>query len=683
MLLKRAAAIPLITHDPYFSIWSGSDHPADKDPIHWSGLSQALRGRVHIGGKTYAFLGDSKGLPVLPVSSINVTALSTEYIFTLGKRQLSVRFTSPLIPSDLVLLSRPVSYVDCSLLGEEEVEDEIVIEFQIGRSVVSTDNSLIIGHSGFVPEKPLVHPVSHETVSTAAYHYAVMGRAFQKPLGYSGDNHTVDFGYAYLASAGSDAALSFDAENSRILFCEPIHKEVHLAVAYDDLVSINYFGEWCRAYWTKTYGTIQTAIGAAIADREMILSLCASQDEKVEKSARNSCPGDDYALLCILSFRHMLAAHKLIENSEGELAFLSKENDSNGCIGTVDVSYPSTPLLLLENPALVKGLMNPVFRFAASPVWEYDFAPHDVGRYPYAWGQVYGVNPSHRDLGWTHRQGGIYPPFYQYPAGLDVYSLHWQMPVEECGNMLIMAAACCLTEGSAAYALPHMETLKKWTGYLITYGEDPGEQLCTDDFAGHLAHNVNLSAKAIMGIEAFAQILTLAGKEEEAASYHETAEKMAKSLEERAFAGDHYSLVYPSSSDDSTYTETWSLKYNMVWDRLFGSGLFDPKVFAAETDTYVKKVGPFGTPLDNRSTYTKSDWILWSCALTDSREKRQALIGPVARFLKETESRYPFSDWYFTDTGLFRAFKGRSVQGGIFMPILTDRGLVFQNAVDE
>ena len=118
-------------------------------------------------------------------------------------------------------------------------------------------------------------------------------------------------------------------------------------------------------------------------------------------------------------------------------------------------------------------------------------------------------------------------------------------------------------------------------------------------------------------------------------------------------------------------------------DRLFGSGLFDPKVFAAETDTYVKTVGPFGTPLDNRSTYTKSDWILWSCALTDSREKRQALIGPVARFLKETESRYPFSDWYFTDTGLFRAFKGRSVQGGIFMPILTDRGLVFQNAVDE
>ncbi|MBO4888442.1 MAG: DUF4965 domain-containing protein [Firmicutes bacterium] len=679
MFIERAAAIPLITHDPYFSIWCGSDRPTDKDPIHWSGLPQALRGRLHAGGRTYAFLGDPKGLPVLPVFSINVTALSTEYIYTFGDRKLSVRFTSPLIPSDLVLLSRPVSYIDCSLSGEDPADD-IEIEFQLGRSIVSTDNSLIIGHNGSVPEMPMIHPVTNETVYTAAYRYAVMGRADQKPLGYSGDNHTVDFGYAYLASAGDRACLRFDAENSRILYREPLRGETHLAVAYDDLVSINYFGEWVRAYWTKTYGTIQKAIGAAIADREIILSLCRKQDAKVEQDARAACPGDDYALLCIFAFRHTLAAHKLIENSEGELAFLSKENDSNGCIGTVDVSYPSTPLLLLENPDLVKGLMNPVFRFASCPVWEFDFAPHDVGRYPYAWGQVYGVNPAHRDLAWTHHQGGVYPPFYQYPSGLDVYSLRGQMPVEECGNMLIMAAACCLKDGSAAYALPHMKTLRKWTGYLVTYGEDPGEQLCTDDFAGHLAHNVNLSAKAIMGVEAFAQILSLAGEKQEAENYHEIAQKMAKSLEKRSFAGDHYSLVYPSSAGDTAYKDTWSLKYNMIWDRLFESRLFDPSIFEIETDTYVKKANPYGTPLDNRSTYTKSDWILWSAALTDSREKRHSLIRPVARFLQETPSRYPFSDWYFTDTGLYRAFKGRSVQGGIFMPVLTDQSLFSINS---
>ena len=680
MIIKRAAAIPLITHDPYFSIWSGSDHPAEKDPIHWSGIPQALRIRACAGEECFALLGAPKGLPAADVVSIDVTACSSAYTYRIGQALLTVRFTSPLIASDLVLLSRPVTYLDFSVAPAEGTDagslPAISIDVQAGRSIVSTDNSLIIGTNGSYPESSFIFPKTGKPLPTASYTYANMGRAFQKPLGHSGDNHTVDFGYLYFASAEKEAKIVFDAENSCIRLTAPVKDEFHMVIAYDDLCSINYFGEWVRAYWTTVYGTIQKAIGAAIADREIILGLAARQDRKIEEEARKACPGDDYAFICQMAYRHTLCAHKLIRSQEGELAFLSKENDSNGCIGTVDVSYPSTPLLLLENPELVKGLMNPVFRFAACPVWEYDFAPHDVGRYPYAWGQVYGVNPAHRDLGWTHAEGGVYPPFYQYPAGLEIYSLRGQMPVEECGNMLIMAAACCLSDRSADYALPHMETLRGWTEYLLKFGEDPGEQLCTDDFAGHLAHNVNLSAKAIMGVEAFAQILGLAGEKENAASYHQKAAEMARSLEKRSFAGDHYSLVYPSSPEDENYKDTWSLKYNMVWDRIFGSGLFSEDVFKTETDTYIRMRNRYGTPLDQRSTYTKSDWILWSAALTDDPDKRQALIAPVADFLRETKSRYPFSDWYFTDTGLFRAFKGRSVQGGIFMPVLADNGLV-------
>ena len=687
MLISRAAAIPLITHDPYFSIWSGAGHPSDKDPIHWSGLPQCLRGRLSIGQRTWSFLGEPQGLPKLPLISTNVTATSTTFCFDAEGLQLTVRFVSPLIASDLLLLSRPCTYIDAFLSlpeGASVPEEKISLTLYMGSTIVSTDNSLLIGLSGSYPseEITLPSPISR-TVSTAAYQYAMFGRAFQKPLGHSGDNHTIDYGYAYLASADPEACLSFCADNQRIVFTEAFdpaglqkgEAAVHLMAAYDDTVSINYFGEWCRGYWTRTYGTIEKAIGAAIADKNLILKLCQDQDQRVEKAALAS-GGEDYAFLCIMAYRHTLCAHKLVLTSGGELAFLSKENDSNGCIGTVDVSYPSTPLLLLENPDLVKGLVNPVFRFAACPVWEYDFAPHDVGRYPYAWGQVYGVNPEHHKLSFAHAEGAVYPPFYQYPAGLETYSLRGQMPVEECGNMLIMTAAVCLKEKSAEFALPHMETLRTWTGYLLTYGEDPGEQLCTDDFAGHLAHNVNLSAKAIMGIEAYSQILRMMGDGPQADEYHQKAAAMAKSLKKRAFAGDHYTLVYPSPERSPEETAaTWSLKYNMVWDRLFGSGLFGEEVFETETDTYIRKMNAFGTPLDNRSTYTKSDWILWSVALTDDIEKRKALISPVAKFERETPSRYPFSDWYFTDTGRFRAFKGRSVQGGIYMPILVDQGL--------
>ncbi|MDY2651577.1 MULTISPECIES: glutaminase domain-containing protein [Eisenbergiella] len=57
--------------------------------------------------------------------------------------------------------------------------------------------------------------------------------------------------------------------------------------------------------------------------------------------------GADYVFLCNMSYRHVIAAHKLIMDEKGEVIFLSKENDSNGCIGTVDISYPSAPLCMI------------------------------------------------------------------------------------------------------------------------------------------------------------------------------------------------------------------------------------------------------------------------------------------------------------------------------------------------
>lgn len=493
---------------------------------------------------------------------------------------------------------------------------------------------------------------------------AWMGRAFQKPLGSSGDHVTIDWGYVYLASGEADAAFRYD-ENDGKLYCRlPFGKEKQsagLVIAYDDLLSINYFGQWRKAYWTEKYADILDAVGASLADREKVLARSAAFDEDLLKKAE-AAGGEEYALLCCFGYRHAVAAHKLITDEEGNVLFLSKENDSNGCIGTVDVSYPSVPLFLLYDTEYVKGMLRPVFRFAACPVWEYDFAPHDVGRYPYAWGQVYGLSDEKKQE-FSGEQGAVYPPFYSWPEGSGIYDFRYQMPVEECGNMLILTEAVCMLDGKADFAVPYMETLKKWTQYLIRYGADPGEQLCTDDFAGHLSHNVNLSAKAIMGIEAFARLAGRLGRKEEAEEYHKRAKEMAADWEKRAAAGDHYALAFGSP-------ETWSLKYNLVWDKFFGSGLFSDEVYEKELDWYGRKTNEYGVPLDSRRDYTKSDWILWCAAMAGDKEKAAKLIRPVAHYLENTKTRVPFSDWYETVTGEYCHFIARSVQGGLFMPML-------------
>ena len=654
MKIKRAASIPLVLHDPFFSIWSSSDQLYGADPVHWSGARQQIRGYLSVDGKTYAFMGDKEFHKELEQKSINVTATATGYEFENESVGLKVRFISPLLLDDMLLVSRPCTYVDFEV--EKRNAEEVSLDFVISSDIVQNTKDDVIGFHGKYRE---------------SFSYASMGRAKQQPLGQSGDKTTIDWGYAYVAAKDKHADVYWDEANSKLCvhidFVENVTK-TGVILAYDDLLSINYFGHWKKAFWTERYDTILDAIDAAFKDKECVLKKAESLDDEIEAKAM-AVGGESYAFLCNMCYRQIVAAHKLIRNDKGEIIFLSKENDSNGCIGTVDISYPSMPLFLLYNTEYVKGMLRPIFDFASREVWGYDFAPHDVGRYPYAWGQVYGVTEKFDKI-WLMCNGrAVYPPFYMYPTGSDIYNIRMQMPVEECGNMLIMTAVVCILDGNADFARPHAKVLEQWAKYLLQHGEDPGEQLCTDDFAGHLSHNTNLSIKAIMGIEAYAKILELLCEEEKSRDYHEKAVRMADAWEKRALAGDHYMLAFENR-------ESWSLKYNLVWDKFFSSNLFSTEVYDRELSYYVKNTNVYGTPLDSRATYTKSDWILWCAAMAENKEQLMALIKPVSDYLENSESKIPFSDWYDTITGKYCKFIARSVQGGVFMPIFLEKGNV-------
>ena len=192
--------------------------------------------------------------------------------------------------------------------------------------------------------------------------------------------------------------------------------------------------------------------------------------------------------------------------------------------------------------------------------------------------------------------------------------------------------------------------------------------MCTDDFAGHWAHNANLSVKAIMGIAGYSEIARMLGFNDVADEYATIAKKMAVKWEEMANEGDHYRLAFDRE-------DTWSQKYNMIWDKMWRLNLFPNNVIGKEINYYLTKQNPYGLPLDSRKEYTKSDWIIWTATMSPDQATFEKFINPLYKYINETTSRVPISDWHDTKTGKMIGFKARSVIGGYWMQVLMDRML--------
>ena len=243
-----------------------------------------------------------------------------------------------------------------------------------------------------------------------------------------------------------------------------------------------------------------------------------------------------------------------------------------------------------------------------------------------------------------------------------------QMPVEECGNMLVMEAMTAIATGDFSFAESHKNHLDKWVKYLIDNGRDPENQLCTDDYAGHLAHNCNLSLKAIMGIASYGIILDGIGENGE--KYIELAREMAQDWLVRASSGDGtFRLAFDKEG-------SFSMKYNIVWDKILDLGIMPKGVFESEISGYKRQTRPYGLPLDNRAEYTKSDWLLWTATLAENREDFEFFAETLWNAYNFTESRVPMTDWYFTNTAKQRGFQNRSVVGGHFIKLLEYKNIL-------
>ena len=663
----RPPSVPLITIDPFFNVWSPADKLTDVDTAHWTGYTNAILGTVEIDGKTYRLIGKDhgEGIPAAKQVERDVDSFTTTYVFEQDGVRLNLLFTSPIMPDDFYYLTRPVSYL--------EIRKEILDGH---RHTVNVKLS--------VAEQFCVDRVGDDEVEAElltlkdGVQSAKMGSKGQKVMAYDADDARITWGYFYLSTDAKGAKLGIEkkemtfytyrnqpeqtAEMTFVTAEAKLGDSTLFTFAYDDLgASIQYYGKNLPSYWNKDGAKIEDEIVAAHGDYDAVLAMCdVFADEMFVHAVRAG--GEKYAELLQLAMRQTIAAHKLAVDENGEILWVSKECYSNGCAATVDVSYPSIPLFLLYNPELVKGMMRPVYRVARSDEWKFDFAPHDAGRYPLLNGQKYGLKD-----------------------GVLLYEK--QMPVEECGNMLIMEGTVAIATGDVSFANEHMDILDQWVKYLIANGRDPENQLCTDDFAGHLAHNCNLTLKAIMGLACYGILQGMNGKKREEKKYISMAREMATDWAKRASNGDgSYRLAFDRPG-------TFSMKYNIVWDKLFGTEIMDRSVIESEVASYRRREHAYGLPLDNRQPYTKSDWLVWTATLAGNRDDFEAMVNKMWDAFNSTQTRVPMTDWYWTVTAgqkeynsktycdlhpemIVKGFQNRTVQGGLFIKLLEYTGIL-------
>ncbi len=592
--------------------------------------------------------------------SVDVLACNTYYKFTCGPVSLDVVFTAPMIIDDLESISVPINYISYRATSTDGAAHDVQFYF------------------AFTPLMT-VYDDSYATVSTTSTHngvkYVRTGAQTQNILSRAEDLAPIDWGYMYMpAVGGGEVCVTYPVSAERefadsgeistvktgtltasdglsyplLVYTNNLGSTTsgagYVMVGYDERQDIQYFERNYRGYWARNGKTIYEACDDMAARYDEFMSRSRAMDKIIYDDAYNATASTKYAELCSGAYRQCLAAHKLFEDNDGHLLFFSKENGSGGFINTVDLTYPSCPLFLAYNPALEKAMVTSSLEYAYTGRWTYNFANHDLGFYPFANGNLYGDPKANNGS---------------------------TMPLEESANIITLVAMMARLDGDLDYVEKYWSILTSWNQYLIDYGQDPGDQLCTDDFKGSSTRNANLAVKAIMGIASFAELCKMLGYDDLYEQHMATARDYAHYWVDHDRGSDHYLMEFESANS------TWSLKYNMLWDTLWDWGIFNDDytgdVMAVEIPFYLQQCNAYGLPLDGRDKSAKSDWNAWVAAMTTNADDFNAIIDLEWKWANECTTRYPLSDWHWTDSPTVDGFRGRSVVGAFWAKVLVEK----------
>jgi hypothetical protein len=257
------------------------------------------------------------------------------------------------------------------------------------------------------------------------------------------------------------------------------------------------------------------------------------------------------------------------------------------------------------DPDYIRLLLEPMMKYLAAGRWHKPYVIHDMGsHYPNAVG---------------HDDQQAEP-----------------MPIEECGNLMVLILTYVRATGDEAWAAQYFDILKGYADYLVENGIDIAEQLSSNDAAGPLANETNLAIKAAVGLKAFGELTGLT-------EYSNIADSRADLLFAQGLGTDeqktHFVLQYPDNPS------SWKTPYNLYPDVLLSLGTF-PKEVHHMSSTFFKSVrGEYGVPLDSRQDWAKSDWNMWLAGTLDE-STRSEFVDDLWAFMTNGKHNWPFSDRY-------------------------------------
>uniref|UniRef100_D8PPI6 Glutaminase A n=1 Tax=Schizophyllum commune (strain H4-8 / FGSC 9210) TaxID=578458 RepID=D8PPI6_SCHCM len=651
------ASVPLAVRSPYVSTWLPQGKGTalnDAWATFYTGGITAWAGFITVDDKPYSFMGvpgADADFEKATQKSVEITSTQSIYVMTAGAVDLTVTFLSPVEPTDLVKQSIPLSYMSLSAASNDGSAHSVQVYTDISAEWLSPSDGAqpvnwtledgdVLSHTLSL-QTQLNYEENHDMIRQGSVYYSTAKTDGLTHM--SGPDKTVRTLFVNSSALDNSQDTTFrNISDSFPVFAfahdlgdvkdatDPIAMSIGLirepAVQY--VVGGNKMQDRSLFFWTE-YGSVGDLIKDFLGDYKDALSRAQKLDEQIDSDA--SAISNDYASITALSVRQALAALEITTPCRfSVMADALAEISSNGNTNTVDVIFPMWPLLMYLNPALGKYILLPALKYQAT------------GQYP----NKYSV----------HDMGAHFPKAIGHNDGKDE-----AMPVEECGNMLIMALSYTQKASDHSLINDYVDAFDQWTQFLVNEALVPASQLSTDDFAGHLENQTNLAIKGILGIKAMSEIANTIGDKTAGSKYSDIASDYVSKWQDLAKSseGGHTTLNYGNDS-------SWGLTYNLYADKLLGFNLFPSSIYDQQTAFYQKHSNTFGVPLDSRHTYTKSDWEIWTAAIMSDTDTRDMLISAVAQYAANGQNDVPFSDWYETTDGKVAGFRARPVVGGHF-----------------